>query len=88
MEDIRIPHDIAGPSRADEDQGDILGDERFEKSPPRRPGRGGILVGKVDDFEAVLPVQASQFGGKFDRVPMPPPKPVLSAAMAAVRTTA
>jgi hypothetical protein len=34
MEDIRIAHDVVGASGTDQNEVDILGDERFEKGPP------------------------------------------------------
>ena len=52
VQDVRIPDDIARPGGADEDERDLLGDERLEEGLPGGAGRGGILVGEVDHLDA------------------------------------
>ena len=84
VKDIRIPDDVACPRRADKDERDILGDERFEKGLPSRAGRSRILVGEIDYLYALLAMQAREVGGKLYRIAVPPcsPKIALTAVVA------
>ncbi len=67
-----------------------MGDEGFKEGLPRRAGSGGVFVGEVDKFDAVVAAEAGEFGGEFDRIAMAPgpPETVLAAVMAMMGATA
>ena len=89
-QNIRIADDVIGPRGADECQRDMLGDECLQESLPGRPGRGRVLIGKVDHFDAVGPMEPGEFGREFPRIAVPPafPERMLAAVAALVRTAA
>src|ERR1035441_7422795 len=88
VKDIRIPDNIARARRTDEDERDVLGDERLEECLPGSAGGSGILISEVDYLNAMLAVQARKLSGESHRVPMSPglPEIALTAIAALVRT--
>jgi len=67
-----------------------VGDQRFEEREPGFAVCGGIFIGEVDEFDALLAMEAGEFSGKFDGVAMTPlpPKAVLAAVVAMMRAAA
>ena len=90
MKDVRIANDVAGACGADENQGNVVGDQGFEEREPGFAVCGGIFVGEVDEFDALLAMEAGEFGREFDRVAMTPlpPEAVLAAVVAMMRAAA
>lgn len=88
VEDVAVADDVVGAGGADEGDGEVVGDERFEEGAPGRFGGGGILVGEIEELHAVLAVEPGDFGGKFLRVAVTPAPPefVLAAVVAEVGT--
>src|ERR1035437_2014105 len=88
VQDIRIADDIARSRRTDQDEWDLLSDERLQEGLPGSAGGGGILIGKVDNLHPVLAVQACEFGRELHWVAVPPrpPKIALTAVAAMMRT--
>jgi hypothetical protein len=90
MQDVRIAHDVVGARRGHQDEIDALGDQRLQERLPGLLRRGRVLVGEVDDLDAVLAVEARQLPGEAHRVAMPPacPEPALAAVGAQMRAAA
>jgi len=83
----RRKHDVTGARGPDQGGAHTLGDQCFEERAPGGPRRRGVLVGEVEDFDAVVPVQAGDFSGELHRVAMSPTRPEASlpAVVALVR---
>src|SRR5205085_11180205 len=91
MEDVGVAHDVARARRADEDDvGHLFRDERLAERLPCLAMRRRILVGEVEDDDALLAMEARDLGGKLLRAAVAPlrPEAALSAVIAGVRTPA
>jgi len=87
MQIVGVAHDVVGTCRTDEDDVDFFGDQRLEERDPGAPGDGRVLIGKIEDLDAVLAIEACDLGGKADRITVPPsgPEAALAAVVAKVR---
>src|SRR5687768_3338315 len=88
MKDVGVTNDVARPRRPNEDERNILDDHRFQEGLPGRTRGCRIFVRKVDQLDALFPMQARQLSGELHRIAMPPgaPKLVLAAIMTTMRT--
>jgi hypothetical protein len=90
MQDVGIAHDVVGAGGADQDQIDVLGNQRLQECLPRLLGGGRVLVGEVYDLDAVLAMEPRQLLGKAHGVAVAPsgPEPALAAVGAQMRAAA
>jgi len=88
VKDVSVAHDIAGPGRANKNQGYSLGYESLQERLPGRAARRRIFVGEINHFDAMLAMQPRQFLRKLDRIAVPPgaPEYPLATIIAQVRT--
>ncbi len=82
MRVIAIAYDVIGAGRTDERDGYVLSDHRFKEGEPRLAAGAGVLVGEVEDLDAVLLVQPGDLFSELHGIAVPPPRP--EAALAAV----
>jgi hypothetical protein len=88
MQDVSIAHDVVGPSRSDQDQIDVFGDQGFQERSPGFLRHCRIFVGEVDHLDTVVTMQLRQLLYEANRIAMPPARPetALAAIIAEVRT--
>ncbi len=90
VEDVAVANDVVGAGGTDEGDGEVVGDEGFEEGAPGGFGGGGVLVGEVEELDAVFAVEPGDFGGELFRVAVTPAPPefALAAVIAEVGAAA
>src|SRR5512143_2381331 len=67
----------------------MFSNQSLQKRAPSMLGCSRILVGEVDHFNSVCPIEPGQLGGEFLWIPVSPacPECVLATIIAVMRTT-
>lgn len=89
-QEVGIADDVIGAGGADDGHLDLFGDQRLKKRLPGAPGGGGVSIGEVDEFDALLAHQPGDFARQPDRIAVAPagPESALPAIGAKMRATA